>query len=220
MSEGIISKKKTVVLSFDVGIRNLAYALLSVPRGSVDRKAMCIMAWDMIDLEQVSSVEQCCRRLTNELHARFGAAAEPVDVVLVEKQPKHRSIMMVAVQMFLCTYFHSLRAQAHPAFRTCSVRFMHAGRKLDVGPGPDGPRGRRARGPRTKEQAARYRENKAYSVAQTRALLEDVQDFANLALLEQYPKKDDLCDALLQAVAYLGMSGVYAAPDAAAAAET
>lgn len=196
-----------VILSFDVGIRHLAYCVLRVPSASSSStpastlvRGAVIERWDMIDLETVSSVEACCKRLTDELHARFGF--EHFDVVLVERQPKHRSIMMVAIQMFLCCYFNVSRAVNS---RSSRVRFMHASCKLachceqqqQKEPEPSG----RTRG---QQQAARYKENKRRAVATCMHYLTEVlEDFANAALLEQYPKKDDLCDAFLQAVAFV-----------------
>ena len=205
-----------VILSFDVGIRHLAYCVLRVPsiapssvRGAV------IERWDMIDLESVSSVEACCKRLTDELHARF--AFEHFDIVLVERQPKHRSIMMVAIQMFICCYFNVARAvnasSRTPRAGSSRIRFMHASCKLachcEQPKGPDvavdaGSGSAAAKRTRAQQQAARYKENKRRAVATcTHYLTEVLEDYANAALLEQYPKKDDLCDAFLQAVAFV-----------------
>jgi hypothetical protein len=233
----------TRILSFDVGIRNLAFCELRLPprpRGTrIDLKGASIEQWDMIDLEKVTSVEGCCKRLTDELYRRFGTRT--YDMVLVERQPKNRSIMMVAIQMFLCSYFNVTRAVSHglgqasgDATPTQSqnqnqnqsqshggqcVRFIHAGRKLELCEDPDPgqqplPAQARGRGFRRsctspaarREQAERYKSNKRRAIETCERYLIDVlEDFGSLALLQQYSKKDDLCDAFLQAVAYLGV---------------
>jgi hypothetical protein len=38
-----------------------------------------------------------------------------------------------------------------------------------------------------------------------------LQDIGNLVVLDMYPKKDDLCDSLLQAIAFLEGGGATAA---------
>jgi hypothetical protein len=209
------------ILSFDVGIRHLAFCCIEHPIRDRSAAAITLVDWDVIDLERVESVEACSDRLMSALDARFAEAR--FDVVLVERQPKARSIIMVAVQMLLCGYFSLAKAHG----RVQSVRFISATRKLAMaqsqcaGSGSAGNaggetqsntasdrRGRRMkRDP--KEQRVKYAQNKAYAVATTRHYLEHVlSDFANLSLLEQYPKKDDLCDAFLQAVSFVETGGM------------
>ncbi len=200
----------TSILSFDVGIRHLAFCALRVPvrvRGErvPSKDAMrgaIIDRWDMIDLETVKSVDACCKRLTDELFNRF--KQDHFDVVLIERQPKHRSIMMVAIQMFLCGYFNVSRAINES---NCKIKFMHASRKLECCTSSitfnTSIKGNN-KAERLRQQAARYKDNKKRAIEGCIHYLHEVlEDYANAALLEQYPKKDDLCDAFLQAVAYV-----------------
>lgn len=217
------------ILSFDVGIRHMAYCALehkAHPTQPRSASGITILDWDVIDLDRVDSVEVCAERLMSAMEARFKDAV--FDVVLVERQPKARSIMMVAVQMLLCGYFSLAKVQA----RVKLVRFISATRKLavtecpsfrtaapqantlmaapkDEENGQNLKRGRKilSKGER-QAQSQRYAQNKAFAVQATRHYLEHVMcDFANLSLLEQYTKKDDLCDSLLQAVAYIEGGG-------------
>lgn len=184
------------ILSFDVGIRHLAYCLMT--HEGWDEKSSKILQWDVIDLGQVSSVEMCASRLMEELEKLFSDVC--VDVVLVERQPKSRSIIMVAVQMFLCSYF-SL-AKLHGRVR--NVKFISAQRKLGMKWLP--PVREDVDVPGKKKN--QYAENKKYAIAVSRHYLEHViHDFGNLVLLDMYAKKDDLCDSFLQGVAYVEGQG-------------
>ena len=188
------------LLSFDVGVRHLAYCRLLVRPGpvapGVGLEGVELLDWDIIDLDRVPRVEACAERLMAELHRRFSSLRP--SVVLVERQPRARSIIMVAVQMFLCAYFTHARVLADGPGCASPVRFISASRKLAMARGPRPEAGPAAA---TRRQ---YAANKAHAVASARWYLEHVLgDHANLALLELYPKKDDLADALLQALAFL-----------------
>jgi hypothetical protein len=196
------------VLSFDVGIRHLAYCDIRFRKAAIlshavlDRiKDAQIDAWDIIDLDRVPSVDVCCKRLTEQLYKRF--EFQDFDVVLIERQPKHRSIMMVAIQMFLCNYFHVAKVVNSKSLSSSKIiKFMHASQKLECHDRQENDnrssvpyhhqRGRFVRRARTKEDraqdAARYKDNKRRAITTCTHYL---------------PKKDDLCDAFLQAVAYV-----------------
>lgn len=180
------------VLSFDVGIRHLAFCALEGSQPSIAR-------WELMDLGKVHGVEACALKLTQELESRFGAD-EAYDVVLVERQPKSRSIMMVAIQMILCAFFTARRVRGSVG----EVRFAHAGRKLVAKHfAPETPAG-----DVVEDARQRYAKNKRYAVLATRHYLEHVhEDFGSLVLLDMFPKKDDLCDAYMQAITFLETRG-------------
>jgi len=99
-------------LSFDVGTRNLAFCRMSFPENSIASGK--VTEWEVIDLggSSVSNFpERCALVLTAEMEKRFGTKlreggqGENIDYVLIERQPKRRSMIMMAVQMFLCQYF-------------------------------------------------------------------------------------------------------------------
>ena len=183
------------ILSFDVGIRHLAYCHLS--HDGWDASTIKINAWDVIDLGPVASVEICADKLMAELKRRF--AVEAADLVLIERQPRSRSVIMVAVQMFLCAYFSQDKA------RFKAVKFISAQRKLAMQLLPDEMQS--ANRALVEDKSKKYAENKKYAIQVTRHYLETLGDFGNLVLLDMYPKKDDLCDSYLQAVAYVEGGG-------------
>eukprot|EP00798_Chlamydomonas_sp_ICE-L_P029994 gene29994-18067_t len=99
-------------LSFDVGTRNLAFCRMSFSENSIASGK--VTEWEVIDLggSSVSNFpERCALVLTAEMEKRFGTKlreggqGENIDYVLIERQPKRRSMIMMAVQMFLCQYF-------------------------------------------------------------------------------------------------------------------
>ena len=168
----------------------------------------------MIDLGKVGNVEACASALMAELHKRFEKTS--ADIILIERQPRARSIIMVAVQMFLCGFF------SLPQYQFGKVKFISATWKLNMAQqhehetspvalgaaGTSGTSGRTRKGSKTAAERVKYSSNKKYAVMTAKHYLETVLcDFANLALLEVYPKKDDLADALLQALAFVEGSG-------------
>ena len=214
-------KSDVSILSFDVGLRNLAFCLLknsNIEPQEKDSKFGHIDAWDVIDLgkaSKVTSVEECAKRLSAELAARFGNLDKPLDYVIIERQPQTRSVMMVAIQMFLCMYFSAPERAVH-------VRFSNASRKLCMEL-VDFPRfllinedkkseDKKSEDKKSKATAKKYCLNKSYAIDATKKYLEVMEDFANLSLLEEYKKKDDLCDAFLQAIAFIENDGVCTKP--------
>ena len=219
-------KPSTSILSFDVGIRHLAYCLLvEVDSSNVTIKRYGrIDAWDMIDLGKVSSVEECAKKLTAELVVRF-ASLPPIDFVIIERQPRARSIMMVAIQMFLCMYFSSIERSHRVCFSSASrklcmqlVEFpkgvcMVVEEAADASDADVKGKKKKARATKPKGPAAiKYALNKSYAVDATKKYLEYMEDYGNMSLLDAYKKKDDLADAFLQAVAFIENDGVCTRP--------
>jgi hypothetical protein len=169
------------VISFDVGIRHLAYCYMTRNE---------IMKWDVIDLGPVPNVETCAERLLSVLDELFKDLT--CDVVLIERQPKARSIIMVAVQMFLCSFFTTLKLRE----KVKEVKFMSAQWKLEMAHGPKLVK-------TDHDKKEQYKMNKKYAMDVTRHYLEVVMgDFGNLMLFDMYAKKDDLADAFLQGMSY------------------
>jgi hypothetical protein len=148
----------------------------------------------MIDLGTVNSVEQFASRLCQELDQRFSHFPD-IDHVIIERQPKARSIMMVAIQMFLCMYFTP---------RAKKVNFASACRKLDMN---------FLNFPRivSQEPAKKYAANKAYAIAAANKYLSVMKNNTVNDMIK-FKKKDDVADAFLQAVAFIENDGVCSRP--------
>ncbi len=199
------------ILSFDVGIRHLAFCHI-VCRQPWQTKSCEITQWNVMDLGPVSNVESCASKLTLQLSTRFPPGC--ADIVLIERQPKSRSIIMVAVQMFLCAYF------SQPSMHIPHVKFIHASWKLLMQEKPadsivPSRAAARATCPKTSGAAeqktvkrAQYAKNKKDAIATARHYLENVlQDLGSLVILNTITKKDDLSDCLLQALAFIEEGG-------------
>ena len=211
-----------MILSFDVGIRHLAYCMLDD-----SRELASIKQWEVIDLGRVGTVEAGILKLTVEMHTRFDAlfaSGAYLDAVLIERQPKTRSVMLVALQMGICAYF----ASAVYAGRVGHVRFASASKKLgmrlyrrteadlprEVKPRSAAPAANTPKQRVRRELAAQYGANKRYAVNATRYYLAEVlRDEVSQAQLAKSKKKDDLCDAFLQGMAFLEGGDQWAADD-------
>lgn len=89
------------ILSFDVGIFNLAYALMEGDDGR-------LIAWDVISLKRRDEGSkigfgELVKRLVAELRDRFAEAR--VDVVLIENQPCMQNPTMKSIQVAIHTFF-------------------------------------------------------------------------------------------------------------------
>eukprot|EP00798_Chlamydomonas_sp_ICE-L_P002750 gene2750-12620_t len=194
-------------LSFDVGTRNLAFCRMSFSENSIASGK--VTEWEVIDLggSSVSNFpERCALVLTAEMEKRFGTKlreggqGENIDYVLIERQPKRCSMIMMAVQMFLCQYFSEF------VLRKQVGRVVFDDNRGNRG-GPSGTvessRGRRGRGSSLPEQRRKYALNKGDAVVRTCVLLHDViKDHSIMSEFLEEKKKDDLADAFMQCVCY------------------
>tara|TARA_B100000035_G_scaffold314891_1_gene332854 strand:- start:2321 stop:2845 length:525 start_codon:yes stop_codon:yes gene_type:complete len=139
-----------IILSFDIGIKNLAYCMID----SVDN---CILDWNILD---------CCG--TNET-LRVIQEIDSIeylteaDIVLLEKQPSFNPKMR-NISTALYVYF-ILRIQ-HELNKNCKVIFYPAKYKLKC-----------SNTQITHKCKCKYRQNKNLGIVHTRELLASHQDF-------------------------------------------
>jgi hypothetical protein len=198
----------TSILSFDVGLRHLAICRIDgVSLGTQEFGK--VSNWEVLDLGQVSTVEQCCLRLLQELDQRFHAQDFACDWVVIERQPRAKSVIMVALQMFLCGYFTLMKTRGHIKY---GVKFSSACRKLNMQllkfvDRPDFAVKGTPRKERDRLNRARYAANKKYAINASLIYLEHMKDTGAIEILNKTKKKDDLCDAFLQALAFVENDG-------------
>lgn len=163
------------VLSFDVGIRNLAYC-------SVD--AGTIVDWGVLDVHG-GDLGGIATAVVRALDATF--AGESFDQVLIENQPVMKNPTMKSVQMLIYGYFVTCREVGMVPIG--DIRLISAARKnrlCDAVLGAD-PEGHT------------YKKNKDRAIATTRLLLAN-QPARWGDLFESHRKRDDLADAFLQSL--------------------
>ena len=205
------------VLSFDVGLKHLAYADLRVVEGTAT--VASIERWGVIDAtaglshKQQRSAEALTAAVVEALDAEFfDPASARYDVVLVENQPSRKNPAMKSVQVAIVAYFATIRA--HVPDCVGEVRLISASRKLaaDSAEGEGVAEGGGEGGVDTVKTAAQaYRARKARSVELCRRAFEAPDGRLSSAAgaaeasetLKAAKKKDDLADAMLQALAYL-----------------
>lgn len=194
------------VLSFDVGVKHLAYCLAGVPRGGeaggdgAEGTPWTIEAWGILPLAdpdercQKISLDMLCQRLVEALDDTFDSS-RMLDLVLIENQPVMKNPTMKSLQMMIYTYFQMRKLHMGTVEE---VRLVSAGRKnkllLDW---PDDV------ADQLRQMPAGYARNKRQSVANANALLDSGKvRCADPQLRESYGrsrKRDDWADALLQA---------------------
>jgi len=180
-----------LIASFDVGMKNLAYAVVHVnAEGGVG-----IVRWAMIDLgeymenEKESLVPAVIRALDD-------ADLMGMDVVLIENQPCMKNPRMKTVQVAIHAFFESMRHYVGPELGVRkSIRLVNPSNKVGRG--------------------GKYSDRKREAIARCkefleRSLVDDTSTSttllsrsAALKILESAKKKDDLADAFLQALWFI-----------------
>jgi hypothetical protein len=224
------------LLSFDVGVRHLAFADVDVDD---DGTPIRIHAWDVLDLSDddastrsapTPDTRDVVTRVIDALDARLFDPDAHWDVVLIENQPVLMNPRMKTVQVAIHTYFAVLARFVH---NVGSVKLVSASVKARAFCGPDGAKVEPAATPSTaaatpttidgspapptvaattKAKAslgARYRDRKACAIQSAKHYVARLGDAERVRQLANSKKKDDLADCLLQAIAYQ-MGGVIA----------
>ena len=190
------------VLSFDVGIVNLAYCILE-KNEDTDPK---LISWEIITLENGSKFNaRIATSGVGELYINLIRALDErpsllgVDVVLIEKQPSFNPKMRI-IAGCLQTYFYIRGVVDNLEDPIKSVEFFSPKHKLKCYEGPaldiSSKNGKIVKG--------KYAQTKKMGVAIARTKLEEYNEPGIIvSFFEKNKKKDDLSDCYLQALTYL-----------------
>ena len=166
------------ILSFDVGIRNLAYC--HIQNNTIKR-------WGVLDLgvKMNSSTEAMTKALVTTLDNNKGEFDGATKVV-IEKQPA-RNPKMRYIEGMICAYFYIKGVQQGDVNH---VQAYSPKYKL---------------GKNTHRGLSNYSERKKLGVRRCKMYLEKTTDVnrSMMTLFDKSKKKDDLSDSLLQALSYM-----------------
>ena len=181
------------VLSIDVGTKNLGACDVAAVGGG----GFAVMGWRVVSCDAASgtsAVDVCIRGAVGAMRAMCDEAGGcPWDRVVVENQPTLKNPRMKAVQTAIHAFF-AMRDEA-PEVVLAGATGKNKLADLVLGADPD------AAG---LSSGARYRRAKKRSVRAAGVLLgENGRNAEWLVELEGHPKKDDMCDAFLQAIYFL-----------------
>ena len=175
-----------IILSFDVGIINLAYCIF-------DTASCKILHWEVITLDNhASSYNKLYINLINELDKRKHMLN--VQLVLIEKQPSFNPKMRI-VAGCLQTYFFIRGVVDSPENGIKNVEFFSPKHKLKCYTGPPIVL--------DSKNKSKYSQTKKMGVIIAQSKLEEFNETLNIKLLfNESKKKDDLSDCYLQAITY------------------
>ena len=178
----------SVILSIDVGIKNLSYCLFSVSNDCVsikDWKNLIVIEGNTKKVEFDELVEYVLDTLSEEFSNNDFAA----NTVLIENQPMLKNGLMKTISVVIYTYFKMMSIQTG-----CidNVKFVSASNKLKC-----------KRKPIDSEcSKASYKDRKQLSI---QIALQYINRLCpdKLNWFHEQKKKDDLADAMCQGIYYI-----------------
>lgn len=185
------------LLSFDCGIKNLAYVVIVFDSIS---KTWKIEAWDVLNIMKdemnVKKVDfyTSSSLLMSTLKSVF-AETGSFDFVLIENQPCIKNPTMKSIQIMIYTYFFLNQPTS------CKVRLVSASNKLKV---KEMPCMEDICAIKERAKNNKYKENKLLGVAYAYHYLNNhiSENGVWVNFFNSHRKKDDLADCILQGIAY------------------
>jgi len=185
-----------VLISFDIGIKNLAVCVLVATNGCKTAK---ILVWKIISLaektEKIPNLNELSGRLFTELDDitnEIGLERE-IDTVLLENQPSRLNGTMKSIQMMIYTYYQVRR---HWEGIVRNVQMVAASQKLlnhkyEIAPELM----------ETMKNKKLYEITKWKSIQITKKYIENDQKLIDM--FNSYKKLDDMGDSCLQCISWL-----------------
>lgn len=178
------------ILSFDVGIKNLSYCLMSFEEGVIK-----VLEWDNISIIEGNakklSFDVLSESMLEKLMEKFGDI-ENINIVLIENQPMLKNGNMKSVAVMIYSYFTMLKLQ-HGSVN--EVKFISAGNKLKCNKVKELMYGNKDT----------YKDRKKMGIALAglyiKTICPDKEEWFN-----RNKKKDDLSDSLLAGIYYCEMN--------------
>jgi hypothetical protein len=184
------------MISFDIGVRNLAYAVLERTGNSFR-----VISWRCIDTLATGSRGTHQDSIVGVLAALDALSDELLEcsTVLIEAQPRFAPLNS-AIAHAVCSYF--LIRKRIDLSEPVSVHFVSAKLKNRLVCVKHTPRVSVKTGKPVSDRYARYACNKKSAVTACETLVTNSGSPALIEFWTKFPKKDDAADALLQAIAW------------------
>jgi hypothetical protein len=196
-----------MILSFDIGIKNLSYCLVKSELNNDNINKIEIIDWDIINIlkdnEKVKSIniDELSKRLYIKLSEVF--KDKEFDIVLLENQPVLKNPVMKSVQMLIYGFF--LYQKTNLIKNIKLIKLINASNKLKIGLllNNEFKELKKIIDNKDYNTKLKYSINKKKAVDYTLLYLDylklnNYKDFFNL-----HKKKDDLADSFLQSIYYI-----------------
>jgi hypothetical protein len=199
-----------IYISFDIGIKNLALCILERTEEQIQ-----VLDWRIISLadkkKDIKGIDDIAERIYMEMDNIIGFLKEKgideIDYVLIENQPSNLNGMMKSIQFIIYCYFSLLKywdkiienvVLVNAGLKTKTHDFKpEIQDKMDDAKQDAKQDAKNVKGFRRDK----YKMNKQTSIEICRNYIKD--DATLCEIFDNNKKKDDLCDACLQAVAYI-----------------
>ena len=194
-----------MILSFDIGIKNLAYCLMYKDNAIDNNNNIKVIDWGIIQLieDGVKCKEVSLDTITNVLYNKLQEIFINHDIteVLLENQPVLKNPVMKSIQIILYSFFQYEKVIMGRDINL--IKFINASNKLKLG--------KNLSEINNSEDIinikSKYTKNKKLAIIYTNYFLKDrliVEDYEKYNdIFNNHKKKDDLADAFLQGLYYI-----------------
>jgi len=193
-----------MILSFDIGIKNLGYCILYKDLTINNEKNLIIHKWGVINILEDNekckdiSLDEIGTRMYKRLHDEF--LQENITEVLLENQPVLKNPVMKSIQILIMGFFKYESIILGREIKL--IKLINASNKLKLG--------KKLIQFNESEDIlkikTKYNRNKKLAILYTNYFLEKelYSDYNKYnTLFDEHKKKDDLSDAFLQGLYYI-----------------
>lgn len=183
-----------MILSFDIGIKNLSYAIFDYKDKSIkDWKIVCLT--ENLTEKKKNSIDQLTPILLKKL---MEIDVEHITHVLIENQPVMKNPVMKSIQMIIYAYFHHYNILYQ---KNIHIKLISAMNKLKCGIDIEYPES-------ITSQKNKYMQKKKKAIHLCEHILFSEENIITpdtnfQSLFKNSKKKDDLADSLLYCIYYI-----------------
>lgn len=194
-----------MILSFDIGIKNLAYCLMYKDNTIDNNNNIKIINWDIIQLieDDVKCKGVSLDAITNVLYNKLQEIFLDYDIteVLLENQPVLKNPVMKSIQIILYSFFQYEKVLMGRDINL--IKFINASNKLKLGKNLSEINNSED----IVKIKSKYTKNKKLAIIYTNHFLQErliEEDYIKYnEIFNKHKKKDDLADAFLQGLYYI-----------------